>query len=102
MGTAENGQARCRLKRNLKAMDFEAITRPTGAANDDTLLLCENARKFHNPRIRLLYNDGTMSPVIEVDSEKLSESKQFCTRLFEFIFPTHRFLKSTTLMKSRS
>ena len=97
MGAEENGQARYQLKRNMKAIDFEAITRPTGAAKDDTLLLCENARKSHNPRVRLLYNDGTMSPVIEVDSEKLSESKQFCTRLFEFIFPTYRFLKVDNL-----
>jgi hypothetical protein len=44
--------------------------------------------------VRLLYNDGTMSSVIEVDSKELSEkSKQFCTRLLKFIFPTHRFLK---------
>jgi hypothetical protein len=77
----------------MKVMDFDEITRPVAAAKDDTLLLCENTLKS-NTRVRLLYNDGTMSPVIEVDSKKLSEkSKQFCTRLLKFTFPTHRFLK---------
>jgi hypothetical protein len=77
----------------MKVMDFEEITRPVAAAKDDTLLLCENTLKS-NTRVRLFYNDGTMSSVIEVESSKLSEkSKRFCTRLLEFVFPTHRFLK---------
>jgi hypothetical protein len=81
----------------MKAMDFEEITRPTAAAKYDTLLLCENAPKSRK-RVRLLYSDGTMSSVIEVDSKELSEkSKQFCTRLLEFIFPKHRFLKVNDL-----
>jgi hypothetical protein len=82
-------------------MDFEEITRPTAAAKDDTLLLCENTLKPHT-RVRLLFNDGTTSPVIEVESSKLSEkSKRFCTRLLKFIFPTHRFLKVNNLDEIR-
>jgi hypothetical protein len=85
----------------MKAMDFEEITRPIAAAKDDTLLLCENTPKPRR-RVRLLYDDGTMSPVIEVDSKELSEkSRKFCTRLLKFIFPTHRFLKVNNLDEIR-
>jgi hypothetical protein len=42
----------------MKAMDFEEITRPTAAAKDDTLLLCENAPKPRR-RVRLLYNPAS-------------------------------------------
>jgi hypothetical protein len=72
----------------MKVMDFEEITRPVAAAKDDTLLLCENTLKS-NTRVRLFYNDGTMSSVIEVESSKLSEKSK-------------RFSRSTNLTKSRS
>lgn len=76
-------------------MNFEEITRPTTAAKDDALLLCESAPKSQKQvKVRLFYSDGTMSSVTEVNSEK---SKQFCTRLLKFIFPTHRFLKVNDL-----
>ena len=83
----------------MKVMNFEEITRPTTAAKDDALLLCESAPKSQKQvKVRLFYSDGTMSSVTEVNSEKLSEkSKQFCTRLLKFIFPTHRFLKVNDL-----